>query len=471
MKMRRALVASGGLLALAAGLAGGPARGQPPADEPTRQVADLFESARPHLEAVMGCRLLGNVQFRPITAEQFQQLPEPDLEAYLGWHFADLDARGRQQAVRAVRKARGDAAIARYAEGSGVIYVLPGQQAVLAHWDERLSGAAAPAFLQLALVQEAARQVLDSRYNLGRLRAACRSPEEHQVLQAVVEGRALWAAREVARRLGTQDHVPPLAERLRHVPDPARDPGLRAAVQTALRQEYWACDRGLAFFAYLEEHGVKDAERRAFGKLPRQVRWVEEPALYLRADQPGRPDLAAVLGRLQALPPQDGWRPAQQPWSPEMVGQAAALLGARERAEKVVASWEDGRSLLWTDPADGRRMVAVSLVRHTTTAGARSYFGFALDMQRKQDELLAPGCAGVIRVVQSRAGGLQLPGLEEGARFDRLLQFGQAGDAAPQCIMLGRAGDLVVEVSWHGQAPDTAWTELVIRAVLGDAPR
>src|SRR5262249_35064678 len=152
-----------------------------------------------------------------------------------------------------------------------------------------------PAFLQLALVHEVARFVLDQRYGLARRRGDCRDREEFVAWQAVLEGRAQWATAEVARRLGTQATFPLLAARSRYVPDAGPDPALRTYSQTAIQVRAWAYAQGLVFFNYLHDKRLADVEKRAFTRPPRQVRWLEKPELYLRAEQSNRPDLAAAL--------------------------------------------------------------------------------------------------------------------------------------------------------------------------------
>jgi hypothetical protein len=449
-------------------VAGGRACGQAPADAQLRQATELLAAARPHLEAVLDSRLAPPPSLRPVGAEQLLQLADPELEAHLRYHFAGLGRAEATRALHAARQAKALATVARYEEGAGVLHVLPDRPAVLAAWDESLALARSPEFLQLAVVYEVSRYVLDRRYNLARVRQRCGSAEEHEVVQALVEGRAQWVTRAVARRLGTEAYFPLLAERWRHVPDPDPDPGVRAVVQTALRQQHWACTAGLAFFSYLEDKGVGDAEQRAFTRPPGQRRWIEQPELYLR---PESPNLAALLGRVEpALPPAE-WLATQQPYTAEMASQVAALLGAPERAAKVLGAWVEGRSVVWASRKDPGRSVALSVVRLEASAGARAYYGFAVDVQRKRDELLGPGCAGSVHVVQARASAWQLPGLEEGARFDKLLRIGGQGAPVPVCLLLGRSGDLVLELTWHGQAPDVALAERLVRAVLGEAIR
>jgi hypothetical protein len=350
-------------------------------------VPELFAQARPHLEAALGEKLDRLPEFRVVTVEEFHQLPDAELEASLHWLFPDLQGEAFQRAAVVVRYVASLATVARHTEGAEVIHVLPDNLPLIAAWDRGLEAVNEPAFLQLALVYEAARFALERRYGLAARRSACRDAEEFFALQALVEGRAAWLTSQVAQKLGTQAHFPLLAQRYLHVPDNAPDPALRTLSQLTLRKRHWAGSHGLAFFVYLHGKGLADAEKRAFTRPPRLTGWVERPELYVRAEQGNRTDLAAALRALEGTLPAGEWAAAQQPWTPAMVRQVAALLGEKAQADRAVATWDEGRSLVWTMRKDMGKQVAVSLARHQTEAGARTYYGFAVDLQRKQDAL------------------------------------------------------------------------------------
>ncbi len=453
------------LAALALWLAGVPVGAQEGGPPTADKVAELFAQARPHLETVLGARLERPPQFRALSAEQMQQLPDPDLEACVRWQFPELQQDALARALEITRFASAGATLARHAEGFDVIYVVPDNLPRIANWERSLQSANAPAFLQLALVHEAARFALDQRYGLAARRATCRDREEFLAWLAVVEGRAQWVTSQVARRLGSQALFPLLAQRYLHVPDAAPDPALRTYSQTALRMRYWADVRGLAFFNVLQEKNLPDAEKRAFTRPPRVVRWIDRPDLYVRAEQSNRTDLATALRGLEQALPEAEWSAGQQAWTPAMVKQVAALLGERDRAERVTSTWDEGRTLVWSLRKDPRQMVAVSVVRHETPAGARSYFGFAVDLQRKQDQVVA-NCGPSIRVVESRATSVKLPGVEEAVRNDKRMQYGAGTEPVSVSTLLARAGDVVLECTWHGLPPETGWAERVLTAAL-----
>jgi hypothetical protein len=421
------------------------------------------------LEAVVGARLERPPQFRLATVEQLRSLPDSDVEAHLRWQFPALRDEARRQALEAALHVAASDTAARHVEGSDVIFVNPDQPGALARLDERLAPAAAPEFLQLALVHEAALYILDTRYDLRRRRAACRDQEAYKVLQACMDGWAQWVTWQVARRLGTEAFFPLLAERFLHVPDVGTDPAQRTVSQTALRQRYWAYTEGLAFFTHLEEQGMRQVDRQVFTRPPRQVGWIERPQLYVWAERTGRADLAAALARLEQLPPPGRWQAAQQPWTPAMVRQVAALVGERQPMDKILASWDEGRSLVWTMNGSLGHQVAISVVRHDTPAAARCYYGFAVALERKSDELSRGPCAGVMRVVETKSAAIALPGVEEAVRYDKRVQFGQGGAPVAVTTLLARAGDLVIEFTWHGAPADTGWAGRVVDVLLKQA--
>jgi hypothetical protein len=430
------------------------------------RVPELFAQARPHLEAALGEKLDHVPEFRILTAEEFQRLPDAELEASLHWLFPELKDEGFTKAAVVVRYVASLATVARHTEGADVIHVLPDNLPAIAAWDKELEHVNEPAFLQLALVYEVARFALERRYDLARRRRACCDAEEFFALQATIEGRAAWLTEQVARKLGTEGHFPLLAARYLRVPDIAPDPALRTMSQLTLRKRHWAGSQGLAFFDYLQEKGLADAEKRAFTRTPQLTGWVERPELYVRAEQGNRADLAAALRELEGTLPAEHWSAAQQPWTSAMVRQVAALLGETARAERAVASWDEGRSLVWTLRKDAGKQVAVSLARHQTEAGARTYFGFAVDLQRKQDELAGGSCAPTVRVLESKATPVRLLGFDEAVRNDKRVQYGAGGPSVAVSTLLARAGAVVVECSCYGLPAETEWAGRVAAAAL-----
>jgi hypothetical protein len=429
----------------------------------------LFAQARGHLEEVLHYRFDKPPALRIPTETELREWQDPVLEAQIRWQFPDLAGEALDRTLAAARAACRSAALAHYREGTNEILILPGNQATIARWDDSLKGVASARCLQLALVHEAALLALDRRYHCPALRRACRDAEEFQALQAVIEGRAQSATRQVARRVGAEDVFPLLARLYLHVPDPDPDPGLREASQEVVRKRSWWRERGLAFFDYAEAHQPAGAERQVFTHLPRQATWIERPHLFSRAVQGDWPSLESVLTRLQKALPEAEWTSQQQSWTPAMTRQVADMLNEGKRAEQVLGSWDEGRMLVWTAKTDPLRQVAVAVVRFESAAAARSYHAFALDLQRKEDVSLG-GAGGFPRVVATDSRSLSIPGAEEVVWNEKQLQFSAGGAPVRVTTLLARASSMVISITWHGIAGDAKWAESIVKAVVPVTP-
>jgi hypothetical protein len=425
----------------------------------------LFERVQPILEEIVGMRLDRPLMLGQATAEEWRHLADPLLIHQLRWQFPDLRHQALDRAVVGAAVAWRRSLLARAMPGSNSILLLPNALLwphVLADGFPEGSGyVESDAILQLVLTQEAARAYLDQRYGLARRLAESHDGEEFQALQALFEGRVQWITRQVARRLGTERYFPLLARCLQLVPDDEPDVSLRDVGQSMLQRRHWACVAGLAFFDYLDQQGMRDAEALVFAQPPHQVEWIDHPELYYRAHQDQRPELAKALARLADTLPSAEWSPVHQPWTPDMVREAASLLGARERADKVLAAWDEGRSLVWTARGNAPSEVALGVVRFTSAAGARGYQGLAIDLQRKQDELLSE--AGARVPLQSTSRTVQLTGVDEATRTDKILPSGKPMAS----VLLVRNGSVIIELSWYGREADMPWAEQLVRQLLG----
>ena len=447
----------GSLILLLLGVGAPSARGQDP--------AALFEAARPVLEEAAAQRFDHPPGCRFGTPADLQQLTDPELAAQVGSQFPDLQGERRAQAVDAAADAVRRATLAAWVPGRDALLLFPENARQIARWDPALAHADSPAVLQLALVHEAARALLERRHDLDRHRAACRDGEEFLALQAVEEGRALWITRQVARRLGTETSLTLLTERYLHLPESSPDPLLRLVGQEVLRRRYRAALDGLAFFDQLDARGVPDAEGVVFARPPRQQEWVARPDLYLRARQANRPDLADDLTRLEQALPQEEWTAAQEPWTPAMLRQTADLFGERERIEPLLRQWAEGRSLVWAGRKDPGRQVAVGVIRFQDPSAARAYFGFAADLQRKQDEVMGKLSGGACRVLESHGQALTLRGADEAACTAKRMQFAGAPGPVAVTEVWVRRGDTVLQFSWTGVPADAVWAERVLQAL------
>jgi hypothetical protein len=223
--------------------------------------------------------------------------------------------------------------------------------------------------------------------------------------------------------------------------------------------------RGEAFVRHLEEKGVTEATM--FARPPRLVKWIEEPELYVRAAN--KSDLPGVLTRLEQALPAAEWLTSQQAFTPAMVAQVAALVGERERVERRLGGWQEGRSLVWGKKRNPAQQVALSLIRFDAPASARAYFTVALDLQRKHDALSNnPSCGLPVKIVESRMLPMELATLEESIRTDRKVQVPGSASLVPTSTLLGRARDQVIEITWHGIAADGPWAERIIAEAMAN---
>jgi hypothetical protein len=391
---------------------------------------------------------------------------EAELREQLRWQLTDFEQGPRfEQAFEAARHALAAVTVCRVRpDGSLFALDMDAARRVAGRGEVRDFVEPGPV-LQLAVAAEVARAALEARYDLARRRAACRDAEEFLALQAVTEGRVLWLTRKAVGALGIEASLPLLAERCLLAPDTAPDPGLRLAVQLVVRQRRRAAVLGLAFFDTLEAKQLLDAEKVVFTNPPRQLDWVARPEVYLHAGRSEREPLPDVLKRLEKALGNPGWTAAQQPWTPDMLRQAGTILGQKERVERVLGKWEEGRSLVWWRKPAGAggatgQQVAVGVVCFQDAAGAQAYLGLAADLQRKQDELLG-GCPGGGRVLESRSRSVQVKGADEAAAAEKRLQLAPGTEPVPVSQVWVRTGPRVLEFTWYGVPADLSWAERV----------
>jgi hypothetical protein len=178
-------------------------------------------------------------------------------------------------------------------------------------------------------------------------------------------------------------------------------------------------------------------------------------------------ELAVTLARVERATASTEWSASQQAWTPVMLQKAAALLGEAKRGEQVARGWHDGRALTWTAKNRPDCQVAVAIIRFRDAADARAYMGLAVDLQRRQDELLSGDGN---RVIDSRSSASPLGGAEETARCDRRLQLPGSTAAVSVSQVWARADNRIVEFTWNGTAPDVNWAQQVFD-VIGNGIR
>lgn len=426
----------------------------------------LFQHAKPHLEQVLGARLSVTPEFRTVDFKEMVRLPGWEVKAFISWRFPALEPQVRDRAYQLTHHVDCLATPARYIDGTKIILVNPDQLAKIAAWDKSLKGAQSDAFLELALVHEAARLVLEKKHDLLHRRYDPGCLEEYQIGQALREGRAQWITRQVAKRLGSEETFDLLARRWQHVPDFAPDAKQKSIYQSVFQQKYWAYVQGLRFWDHLEQSGLRNAEKVVFARPPRQKAWIENPQVYLQNGLSGGPDLKTVFNHIQERLSPRGFRRRQQPWTRDMLKQVATILQVSKDRIKTIGQWQDGRTLIWTPPKQPGKYIALTVVKFPAGNAARSYFGFAVDMQRKRDELSANSPYIPLRTVDSRYTSLKLANVEETVRNDKTVQMGSKGPTIPVTVILCRTPTHVFQFQWQGIAADAAWAERVVAAVM-----
>jgi len=457
-KLGATIVAAG---LIVSGLIGKPETGLSPTE-----AAGLFAEARPHIEAVMGYRFDSPPRFRMANERDLEKWRRADVEAGISWQFPDVARAGGTALADTAREARRGYMSACIAGASGgrEIILFPGNTAKIAVWSPELAGLNTKAFAQLALVHEAVRMAVEIRYNVTDRQRACADADRFFATEALVEGRAQWVTREVAKRLGTEAAFPLLAQIWLHVPDRLSNPVLRAATQEFYRRRYWMLASGLAFQDALARAGISD-EAAIFNRhIPSM--WIDHPDRCVRALRDRRAGLEVVLACIECTLPPDLWEPKQETCTPEMIKQAAGTFGEGERAESSLAACEEARQVVWTGKPAGRA-IALNLIRFETPVAAGAYYRFALALQQKADQQLANG-PGVLRLVDERSKAFAVSGVDACTWTDKKLavsgsQSGPSNIAASTLVV--HDGALVIEIQWQNLPGDENWARRLIETV------
>ncbi len=464
-KLGAAIVATG---LLVNGAAGEPASGWSPAE-----AAGLFAQARPHIEAVMGYRFDPPPRFRMANERDLTNWRRVEVEAQIGWQFPDIAKAGGTALSETARQARQGYISACIAGGSGgrEIIIFPGSAVRMAGWTPALAGVTTRAFGQLTLVHEAVRLALESRYNIADRQRACADADSFFATEALVEGRAQWVTREVAKRLGTETAFPLLAQVWLHVPDALADPAMRAATQEFYRRRYWMLASGLAFQDALVKAGISDEAAILNRHIPGM--WIDHPDRCVRALRERRTGLEVVLASVECTLPPDLWEPRQEPCTPEMIKQAAGTFGEVDRAESALAACEEARQVVWTGKPAGRA-IALNLIRFETPLAAAQYYRFALGLQQKADQRLA-NASGALRLADERSKSFAVSGTDACTWTDKKLTVkGSAltqpsprgmDSSIPASTLLARDGALVIEIQWQNLPGDEDWARRVIETI------
>jgi hypothetical protein len=431
------------------------------------QGEELFRRACPHLEAVMGFHYDQPPVIRRAAATALRSDPDKTLEAHLRWQFPDLRGEALARTVTLTQAVLRQATVAWYQENTKTIWYCPENQARIARWDDSLARVDSPAFLQLALVLEAARAELDRRYHVSQQVGECHSAEDSQALEAIFEGRAMAITRHVARRLGTEAYFPLLSHIYLRVPDIDPDPALRSASQEYLRLRHRLGNQGLEIYDYLNTNSVVYQEAELFANPPHSINWLERPDLFAPPNEFKMPILAKALAPVTKELPASDWEGKLRGWSTENVLLVADLVHERTRAEKVLTSGQsDGEMVVWAPKSNPTSQVALSVVRFKTASAARAYHAFAMELQRKLDEAKTPALP---QVLDSHSQAITLPAAEEAILTTKRLQLPAGDDSMTSSTFLIRADSLVLEITWFGVPADTAWAQRLVTLVLKQA--
>jgi hypothetical protein len=86
-----------------------------------------------------------------------------------------------------------------------------------------------------------------------------------------------------------------------------------------------------------------------------------------------------------------------------------------------------------------------------------------MEMQRKQDTAAGVTCGIPLRIVESKSVPLRLDDFDEAIQNDKRIAIGE-GTLVPVSMILARKGELVVELTFHGQSSESGMAERLIRA-------
>jgi hypothetical protein len=205
---------------------------------------------------------------------------------------------------------------------------------------------------------------------------------------------------------------------------------------------------------------------QVFARPPQRLEEVEQPALYLQALQNRQSDLRALFTHLEAIAPHSDWQASQQPWTPSLLRQVASTLEVSKRVEALLPHWVEGRTHHSHKPNKPTQNLALSLVCLDNPQAARSYYGLAVDIQRKRDEWLARTLGQQTQIEASRFVSVRLPGTEEAIQNNKILQSGPTGSRLPMTLLVARRGPWVVEMHWNGVPANLRWAEQAIQGIV-----
>lgn len=429
--------------------------------------SQLHDRLDPVLAEVVGKKTAYRRDYVTWKADDLQLQRDPVNEAHARWLFPELKEKELEQALEALHQVQVATTLLAHNQGAvTIIHLMPENAVRMASWHESLKPMTSAKFLWLALAHA------DLAYNVHNDKQqavlAAKSREEFEIRLALQRGAILWQTEKVARKIGCADLLPLLVDYHRHLPDQGSDARIRLIRQQVMRCQDELARLGLQFLRQLEKSQGKLDLDQICANPPTSLAALENPERYLQAQRSEQPALADLLERVAATLPAGG-KIAQQPVSADMMRQVAALFEQSARAERVLAGWQEARSLIWCHPAEPTRQLAVSITRFASPKDARSYFGFAVDLQRKRDELMTAACASTMRVEQSRSNALRWQEIDEGVCCEKMLRMLATKQVLPSKVILIRAGAAIIEFNAHGTELSEEWAQQVCRE-LGVRP-
>ncbi|MCS6852439.1 MAG: hypothetical protein NZ700_14845 [Gemmataceae bacterium] len=190
-----------------------------------------------------------------------------------------------------------------------------------------------------------------------------------------------------------------------------------------------------------------------------------QPPATPAAEAPA-PVIEQALRELEGALPAPAWVARLEAWDATMIRQVAEMLGQKERAEKILLHWVEGRLLRWTSVVNGNQEIGVGVMRFKDTAAAKAYMGLAADLQRKLDEkLVNVKDPGLFRLESVRPLPVRLRHADDAVGVER--RFLRGGEPYPASTVLARSGPWVVEITWQGLPMQPEWNDWLMSRLHG----
>lgn len=336
--------------------------------------------------------------------------------------------------------------MAKFAFGEKVAYVQPDVVETVSEATAMPELRSAPVVRAL-LLHELAHAADDERFGLQGLVDRCRSADDVQVLNHLLEGHAQVVTRRLAPRLGWQDGFAIFERALTAIPkDLPEDPAeggerhLARISGLAFGQLYTEGER---FVAALIEDGGRAAIAKAFANPPVDMEVIANPRWFLHPEE--RPakrfDLDVLLDIAARNVDEE-----EEEWVVQRVSVPRATLVTvlapltTEEAGALVADLRQNRVLVCHSKVAPGRQVAIAALEFATPEAAEAYVRGMRTMQERRDEQWT---SGQIRIERSDYQQLEPPAPGGFTAEKRVLVGGLSQDL---CIAYASSGVLAFEL-------------------------